>query len=972
MTRHYFVPDVPQTSSMDCGLAALKCVLDGHNISVSQRRLAEFLQPALQMTTIDRLAEVAAALGLTAELVTAPIDHWLLDEDNLPAIVLARRLDGSPYHRFLVVWRKHGSFLQVMDPATGSRWLPQQRLLDELDIHTRAISAQNWRDGATASGFVGALRGRLLDLKLAQVEVERLTNLALADSTWRSLATLDAATRAVDAGVRAGGWESGAPAATMVARFLEKAQRAAGEDLIAQTNIPQNYWSVLPQSETDRAQPDNTFTQTYHSPPTEANTDKTKGSREKTSVFLSVSGEDREERLAMRGVTFLRVSRTEAAPEEKPLPRLKGKRALPRLPKLDVEKDPQFRAERELWHALRADGLLTPQVLTAALAVAAVAVALEALLLQGIMQLGTRLGLAERIGAIGMLLAFFGALVLLELPINSTVMRMGRRLETRLRIALLEKIPRLSNRYFVGNPIADLNRRAYALRELRETPDVGASLLRASFQLLLTAGCVIWLESINLPLVILNVVFVLGISRFVDPFVGVPIYRCFIHANTLNHFYLDSLLGLLPARTHSAERAIRREHESTLVDLIHADSQLTLRFGITFLVITAVPTAIVVWIVFNYVARGGAASNLLLLTYWAFNLPLLTERIGRAMVQYLQRCRPAALMLCQVLDAPEETAQATENQPTVILSEANAERLVRGNETLRSAQGDNLHSSPAVSIHINDVTVQVGKSTLLANINLAIAQGEHIAVVGASGAGKTSMVGLLLGWHRPTSGSVLVDGAPLEGERLYDLRRQTAWVDTGVQLWNRSLLSNLHYGTRHSSVVPLGETIAEADLFNVLTTLPNGLQTPLGESGRLVSGGEGQRVRLGRALFRSDVCLVILDEPFRALDRKSRRALLARARQHWQAATMILISHDVGDVQGFERVLVMEGGRIVEDGVPDALAAQPTSRYRALLDSEAAAQQALWGSTEWRRFWLGNGQLSENGNGNGQNTPNAR
>jgi ATP-binding cassette subfamily B protein len=271
--------------------------------------------------------------------------------------------------------------------------------------------------------------------------------------------------------------------------------------------------------------------------------------------------------------------------------------------------------------------------------------------------------------------------------------------------------------------------------------------------------------------------------------------------------------------------------------------------------------------------------------------------------------------------------------------------------------------TPAVSIRMDDVSVQVGKSTLLANINVAIEKGEHVAVVGASGAGKTSMVGLLLGWHRPTSGSVLVDGAPLEGERLYDLRRETAWVDTGVQLWNRSLLSNLHYGARHSSVVPLGETIAEADLFTVLTTLPNGLQTLLGESGRLVSGGEGQRVRLGRALFRSDVRLAILDEPFRALDRKSRRALLARARQHWQAATMVLISHDVRDVQGFERVLVMEGGRIVEDGAPDALAAQPTSRYRALLDADAAAQQALWGSTEWRRFWLGDGRLSENGNG---------
>ncbi len=278
-----------------------------------------------------------------------------------------------------------------------------------------------------------------------------------------------------------------------------------------------------------------------------------------------------------------------------------------------------------------------------------------------------------------------------------------------------------------------------------------------------------------------------------------------------------------------------------------------------------------------------------------------------------------------------------------------------------------LKPDAAVSISFDRVSVQIGERAVLANLDFSISPGEHVAIVGASGAGKTSLVGLVLGWHRATSGRVLVDGVPLEGERLYALRQETAWVDTAVQLWNRSLLDNLRYGTVHPAVAPLGKTIEQADLFNVLTTLPNGLQTLLGESGRLVSGGEGQRVRLGRALFRSGVRLVILDEPFRALDRQSRRALLAEARRHWQAATMIFISHDVGDVQGFERVLVMESGRIVEDGAPSLLAAQPNSRYRALVDAEQAAQQALWGSTAWRRFWLGNGQLSEtNGNGNGQ------
>jgi ATP-binding cassette subfamily B protein len=88
-----------------------------------------------------------------------------------------------------------------------------------------------------------------------------------------------------------------------------------------------------------------------------------------------------------------------------------------------------------------------------------------------------------------------------------------------------------------------------------------------------------------------------------------------------------------------------------------------------------------------------------------------------------------------------------------------------------------------------------------------------------------------------------------------------------------------------------------------------------------VSGGEGQRVRLGRALARRGVRLVILDEPFRGLDRAQRRVLLQRARQEWRAATLLCITHDVQSTQAFDRVLVVEGGRIIEDDDPARLAA---------------------------------------------------
>jgi ATP-binding cassette subfamily B protein len=195
------------------------------------------------------------------------------------------------------------------------------------------------------------------------------------------------------------------------------------------------------------------------------------------------------------------------------------------------------------------------------------------------------------------------------------------------------------------------------------------------------------------------------------------------------------------------------------------------------------------------------------------------------------------------------------------------------------------------------------------------------------------------------------------------LRRETAWVDPAVRLWNRSLLDNLYYGTYNSNATQLDLAMEQADLFEILERLPQGLQTSLGEGGGLVSGGEGQRVRLGRALLRPKTRLVILDEPFRGLDRPKRRELLNNARQHWRQATLLCVTHDVGETQGFQRVLVVQEGQIVEDASPDALAAQPDSRYRALLEAEKAVRIGLWEGAGWRRLWLADGRLSEEHSG---------
>jgi ATP-binding cassette subfamily B protein len=105
--------------------------------------------------------------------------------------------------------------------------------------------------------------------------------------------------------------------------------------------------------------------------------------------------------------------------------------------------------------------------------------------------------------------------------------------------------------------------------------------------------------------------------------------------------------------------------------------------------------------------------------------------------------------------------------------------------------------------------------------------------------------------------------------------------------------------------------------------------------------------------------LVILDEPARGLDRAQRRFIIESARERWRSATLLAITHDVEDTLAFARVLVIENGRIVEDGVPATLATDRSSRYRKLLDAEDSVRHSLWSSVHWRRLRLDDGKLTE-------------
>ena len=886
--QRWLAPEVVQTSAMDCGPAALKCLLDGHGIGVSYGRLREACQTSVDGTSIDTLEQVACKLGLDAAQVMLPPDHLLLpDNRSLPALVVVQ-LPGGGTH-FIVVWSVHGSWVQVMDPGRGRRWQRKERLVSELYQHQQPVPAEDWREWAGSEDFTEPLHQRLRLLGLGEADAQQILDRALADPQWRSLAVLDAAVRMVAGMVRAKAIALGEEAGRLLTVFFDRGM--TDED---GTAIPALYWSVreLPAQQAD----------------------------DETMLLLS-------------GAVLIQVMgclpTESAAPSDRLSPELAA--ALneePTQPGVEIIK------------SLRQDGLFTPIVVLFAMTLATLGVMVEAMLFRGLLELGKGLELTDyRVTIVASIAVFLLGMLLLEYPLHASEGRIGRRLENRLRMRFMAKIPRLHDRYFSSRLTSDMAHRVYELRELRDLPKLGILFLRTQFELLLTTAGLIWLNPHGALIALLALVVTVGIWLLTQPLLIEQDLNLRTHEGALSRFYLDSMLGLTPIRTHGAEKSIRREHEGLMVEWIKA----SLGFYRTFTGIHAVAALLgvgfSVWMLLNYLNHGGEISGVLLLFYWTLRLPALGHELARTLQQYPMH-RNRVLRLLEPLQAPEEVDLAS----SMTAPESADERpgLAR----------------PGLAVTLEHLSVQAGGHDILQEIDLQIDAGEHIAVVGPSGAGKSSLVGLLLGWHRPVGGRILIDDEPLDNPRLQQLRRETAWVDPAVQIWNQSLLENLHYGNDIDDTSQMNAAIERADLFRVLERLPEGLQTTLGEGGGLVSGGEGQRVRLGRALLKGQAKLVILDEPFRGLDRKQRTDLLERARRYWQHATVIFISHDVGDTQDFDRVLVIEQGRIVEDDQPSRLAAGQT-RYRDLLTAEKAVREGFWASTQWRRLRLDQGQLRE-------------
>jgi ABC-type bacteriocin/lantibiotic exporter with double-glycine peptidase domain len=950
MKYRWLAPEIMQVSQMDCGPSSLKSILDGFGIPINFSRLRELCQTDVDGTSVDTLEELALTLGLEAEQVLVPLNQLELPEARVAPCILITRLPNGLTH-FIVVWRSLGKWVQIMDPSSGRQWVTWEALKARTYRHRMALDKSIWEAWANSEDFRLATLHRLRKLGATAAEAERLTqglfvlemsesdepeasaethegknenkngakhegqnevkneeptaeknsaiNSVAGPGNWLAIASFDAALSWAEALLACGALKSGNECLGFLRSRFES---ACATPQPWDEAIPRQYWWTLADPK-DAGQV-----------------------RVEACVLVRICG----------------VKEPEAV-EEANNPAMDNLIQQPEPSPWQVLYDLLLPAQRK-WFGW----------LGGAVGLAALGFTLQALIFQGLISMNQLLGQQQFSWFIPLVFAFVALSAVLELPIAQLTLSLGRQLEAQFRIALFEKLPKIHDPYFRTRLLTDMARRSHKLYQLRNLPAFAVALLQQGALVLFTLAGLLWLDVAVGLMACLLVAAILLLSSFWQKLLQDSVSRAHNQTGLINMFYFDSLKGLRAIRSHAAEQTFANEQEIQLNYWGYSQYDYQRKQTLVLLVIDVLALMCLLGFMLGKVAEPGGAVPNLLWFYWLLRLPFMARHLAELILQIpnyrLVLALFSELLQATEVEAVEIDAAAMEQSPQDVQASANSSVA----EKIKDAASVGSHTAEekvaGVAITMKDVSLVVAGHPVLNGINVAIQPGEQLAVVGESGAGKSSLCELLLGWKTPSDGQLLVDGVPLAGQALLDLRKSTAWVDANVQLWNKSLLDNINYDHGQGRV-------ADAGLGSLLAHLDQGLQTPLGEDGKRLSGGEGQRVRIGRALGVDQPRLVILDEPCRGLDRPAREQLLEKIRTTHAGATLICITHDISEALKFPRVLVIANGQLLEDSAPQILLRQPQSALNYLRECEERVLNNLLQDQQWHSLKIAQGGL---------------
>lgn len=286
------------------------------------------------------------------------------------------------------------------------------------------------------------------------------------------------------------------------------------------------------------------------------------------------------------------------------------------------------------------------------------------------------------------------------------------------------------------------------------------------------------------------------------------------------------------------------------------------------------------------IMKGSSAGEFVGFFTAAFLLPKPIRQLSDANAEIL-RGIAAAESLFEVLDEPVE--------------------VDNGDYEIESCQG---------RIEFKNLTFSYpgSENPALRDINLCVEPGQTVALVGASGGGKSTLINLLPRFYEYEHGEILIDGVEIKRYRLASLRKQMALVTQNVTLFNASVANNIAYGILEgASREQIERAATDAYAMDFIGKMPQGLDTEIGENGVKLSGGQRQRLALARALLK-DAPILILDEATSALDTESERYIQAALNRVMQGRTTLVVAHRLSTIENADVILVMEKGQIVEQG----------------------------------------------------------
>jgi len=858
--RRWHVPEELQLSAIDCGPAALVAILRGIGIGLDSVKVREWCHTGVEGTSIDDLEDLAVALGAPAMQVLIPREHVLEEASAaLPSIAVVCRHEGALH--FVVLWRRVGPYVQVMDPGVGRRWMRVEQLVEELYEHELAVPASMWEEMASSPEFLGSLATRLRSLGCSAAEVQTLVGRAEKEGP-NGVAALDCAARVSAAVPRRAG--RAAESVTQLFGILGDEPAAA----------PEHLWTARPRYGADV--------------------------RLRGAILLTVRESSGQE-MSEAETTDAAVLRAELA----------GEPARPWLTTAAL-----------VWGCDRARTVR----LALWLAVAGILATLELVVLRHVIDAGAASpSLLLRFWLLGVGLVVAEALLLRE----GTAL--GRNLELRLRRMWDEALPGLADEFVQTRPATDLAERAHQIHHMRELAHTVVQLARLVCFVVPCAVAVALAVPGAAPAVAVLTAVSIGGAVAVVRFLQESDVQQRTQGARLARWHYEVRRGaacLAPGHGKSAvvavaheasrdwEHAARRFHRTgALAGLVHGVAS----FGIaaTFVVSLAV--------------RGQHdAATIFFAGYLAVIVPYTGQRIC-ILAQTLPRYGSVLVRLTEPLRAPKRARHTNAPLP--------AEPI--------------LPQGAGVSLRLRKVRAKREGREVLHGVDVNVDAGEHLAVVGPSGSGKSSLAGLLLGWLSPSAGHILVDGHLLSPDVIAELSTATAWVAAEVRVWDVPLEANVAFGNGADRAAVL-DALSTAGAGDVLDRLGLDGQR-LGEGAAALTSTEAQRVRFARALALPSPRLVVLDEAFRGLDTAERRRCLSIARNRWRCATLLHITHDTAEAELFDRVLVVEDGSIVEDGTPAVLRSIPDGHFSALVAAEISLRRR---QERWERYQMDQGRVT--------------